>query len=238
MDQLLRAHGLGETREESVDNAEMGVQTKVRCCRSSSKQTYGLRKKYNMLYYHSKPGKVYWLVLILTRKFLVAMCALMFRANIGFMLSMILLVLFGNYVLVIKHRPFMSSMERHRVITHSAQKAAEADEMIKRGKLQDEISGDALLHYHICQAIMELKNKIKENQRQQQRGAGKHAVVRTLDGLKNSRGEDLALKTRDQKYYFDYNTLDQVLIACAIFLCVIGLMFQSKQFYMVDPATG
>ena len=50
---------------------------------------------------------------ILVRKFLVAMSSLMFRANVGFMLSVMLLILFGNYVLVIKHRPFMSSMERY-----------------------------------------------------------------------------------------------------------------------------
>ena len=55
-----------------------------------------------------------------------------------------------------------------------------------------------------------------------------------MDGLKNSRGEDVGIKARDQQYYFDYNTLDQVLIMCAIFLCVIGLMFQSNQFYTID----
>jgi hypothetical protein len=235
MDQLLRAHGLGETRDTAVDNAAEVVTTRKRCCRSTSKRTYKLRKKYNMLYYHFKPGKVYWMFVILVRKFLVAMCALMFRANVGFMLSIMLLILFGNYVLVIKHRPFMSSMERHRVIVEHTKKALEAEEMINRGTLSTEISGDAMLHMEIRNAIHRLKDEIREKDRVQQRGTNnKHRVVKSLDGLKNSRGEDVALKERDQKYYFDYNTLDQVLIACSIFLCVIGLMFESNQFYAVD----
>ena len=57
MDQLLRAHGLGDTRDTAIDNAADVVTTKKKWCRSTSKQTYKLRKKYNMLYYHFKPGK-------------------------------------------------------------------------------------------------------------------------------------------------------------------------------------
>lgn len=57
MDQLLRAHGLGDTRDTAIDDAADVVTTKKKWCRSTSKQTYKLRKKYNMLYYHFKPGK-------------------------------------------------------------------------------------------------------------------------------------------------------------------------------------
>lgn len=44
--------------------------------------------------------------------------------------------------------------------------------------------------------------------------------------------------TATKDYYFDYNTVEQVLIACAIFLCLIAIMFESGQFYITDPETG
>ena len=234
MDQLLRAHGLGDSRATSVDGT---VTVGKRCCRSHAKETYSMRKKYNMLYYHFKPGKVYWMFVILVRKFLVAMCALMFRANVGFMLSVMLLILFLNYVLVIKHRPFMSNMERFRVINQHTRKAAEAEDRIDRGKLTTEISPEALLHLDIKNVISNLKAKLEAAGKNNE--TSKHTKnVKSLDGLAKSTNQSISekdLKARDRAYYFDYNTLDQVLIACAIFLCVIGLMFQSSQFYLTNP---
>ena len=58
---LLRAHDLGDTRKTS-----------------SSDRVYEMRKKYHKMYYHFKPGKVYWMLLILFRKAAVAICALLF----------------------------------------------------------------------------------------------------------------------------------------------------------------
>ena len=228
LDQLLRAHGLGESREDSIH----GVDFASRKCGSKSKRTYVIRKTYNMLYYHFKPGKVYWMVVILTRKFLVALCALMFRANIGFMLSTILLILFLNYVLAAKHRPFMSTMERQLVLLSHREKSAEAEDLMKRGKSQDRIPTDAMLHYQLQDGIMKLQEEIRERQVNKKRGGG-------LASLDLAKGEsDRATPTGKKHYYFDYNTLDRVLISCAIFLSIIGLMFESKQFYITDLDTG
>ena len=41
LDQLLRAHDLGEARSEAVDN----IQLRPRKCRSRTKATYDIRKK-------------------------------------------------------------------------------------------------------------------------------------------------------------------------------------------------
>lgn len=52
-DQLLRAMNTGDTR-------------------ASNPMAYDIRKKYHKLYYHFKPGKVYWMILVLIRKFWIA----------------------------------------------------------------------------------------------------------------------------------------------------------------------
>jgi hypothetical protein len=52
-DQLLRAMNTGDTR-------------------ISNPMAYDIRKKFHKLYYHFKPGKVYWMVYVLIRKFWIA----------------------------------------------------------------------------------------------------------------------------------------------------------------------
>merc|ERR1711871_205533 len=86
-----------------------------------------IRQRFHKLYYHFKPGKIYWIVYILARKFCIAFAALMFRGNPGFQLSFILLVLFCCFVLQVKHRPFMSSMERDKVLESHQEKVDQGD---------------------------------------------------------------------------------------------------------------
>merc|ERR1712065_114150 len=91
---------------------------------------YGLRLKYR---------KVYWILVILARKFFIAMAALMFRDNPSFQLSFILLVLFTSFVLQVKHRPFMSSVEREAEIEKHKLKVAEEKEAIEAAQARGEM---------------------------------------------------------------------------------------------------
>ena len=50
-------------------------------------------------YYEFKPGKVYWKVYVIVRKFLIAFAGLMFRGNVTFMLAFVCLTLIICYVL-------------------------------------------------------------------------------------------------------------------------------------------
>jgi len=112
------------------------------------------------------------------------------------------------------------------------EKSAEAEDLMKRGKSQDRIPTDAMLHYQLQDGIMKLQEEIRERQVNKKRGGG-------LASLDLAKGEsDRATPTGKKHYYFDYNTLDRVLISCAIFLSIIGLMFESKQFYITDLDTG
>merc|ERR1711871_37067 len=49
------------------------------------------RVKYHKMYYHFKPGKVYWITFIIARKGLISMAGLVFRANPGFQLAFVLI---------------------------------------------------------------------------------------------------------------------------------------------------
>merc|ERR1712100_216240 len=87
-DQLLRAHGVGDTE---ADNPF----------------AYHIRIKFHRVYYHFKPGKSYWFVLIVFRKFWIAMVGILLKNNPGFQLAVCMLVLLYCYVLQQNHRPYM-----------------------------------------------------------------------------------------------------------------------------------
>jgi len=71
----------------------------------STNPYYFIRRRYHKMYYHFKPGKIYWIVIIIGRKAGIATAGLLFRANPGFQLASILLVLFVAYVWQVKHQP-------------------------------------------------------------------------------------------------------------------------------------
>jgi hypothetical protein len=224
LDQLLRAHGLGESREEAIS----AITVAPRRCRSRTKKTYELRKKFHKLYYHFKPGKVYWMLVILARKFGVALFALMFRRNVAFLLSCVLLLLFASYVLQVRHRPYMSTVEREAVKENHRLKAHEAELMMVEHD-QREVDSDLLMHHEMQKAILQLMETIERNK---QKTTGR--MVRTLSEA--ARREKDSGRVSD--YYFDYNTVEQVLIACSIFLSLVAIMFESGQFYQINPQTG
>merc|ERR1711871_1803187 len=224
LDQLLRAHGLGQSRAEAID----AITVAPRRCRSRSKRTYDLRKKYHKLYYHFKPGKVYWMLIILARKLGVALSALMFRRNVAFLLSCVLLLLFASYVLQVRHRPYMSTVERESVKESHRLKAHEAElAILELGS--HKVESDLLMHHEMQKGILQL---IETLERKRQKVAGR--MVRRLSEA-TRREKEVA---RASDYYFDYNTVEQILIACSIFLSLVAIMFESGQFYQINPVTG
>ena len=96
-DQILRAYEIGDTENENPD-------------------AFHIRIQYHKMYYHFKPGKVYWIVIIIFRKTLIAFAALVFRSNPGFQLAFVLLVLFLSYILQVQNQPFMSTVQRNETI--------------------------------------------------------------------------------------------------------------------------
>merc|ERR1712166_893295 len=79
---------------------------------------------FHKMYYYFKPGKIYWIVYIIARKGGIAAAGLLFRANPGFQMAVILLVMFVSYVWQVKHQPYMSSSQRVEVVRDHKRKVA------------------------------------------------------------------------------------------------------------------
>jgi hypothetical protein len=122
----------------------------------------------------------------------------------------------------------MSTVEREAVKESHRLKAHEAELMmveLDHGK----VDSDLLMHHEMQKAIMQLMDDIE---RKKQKKAGR--MVRTLSQAAKREQEN----SRVSDYYFDYNTVEQVLIACSIFLSLVAIMFESGQFYQINPRTG
>merc|ERR1712147_419476 len=77
--------------------------------------------------YYYKPGKTYWMLIILSRKVGIAFCSLVFKTNPGFMLASIVLILFIAFSLQTRHSPYMSSSQRQLVLAEHSIKAESGD---------------------------------------------------------------------------------------------------------------
>ena len=145
----------------------------------------------------------------------IAFAGLMFRGSAGFQLAFVLMVLFTSYVLQVQNRPYMSTAERTLVLKEHLRKAAEGDAYHRRMK-------------PIMEAAIAVRDKhranaaIKRKQNSLRRWGG--------SGVGSSRAK-LGTKIEDNAdYFWDYNTIEATLLACAVFVCLSGVMFESSQF--------
>jgi hypothetical protein len=213
LDQILRALGTGDDER-------------------SNPEAIHTRRRYRMMYYHFKPGKIYWIVYILARKLGIATAGLLFRANPGFQMACILLVMFVSYVWQVKHQPYMSTAGRKEVVAEHRAKAA---------------SGNAL-HSRIAKWVEH--TDAQQNGRERLRSVGSFMPRSTQNLDKISKlsaasmvksdsktgGKKKKRKQAARKYFWDFNTVEQVLISCAIFICLAGVMFESDRFSGVGDA--
>jgi hypothetical protein len=183
-DQILRARGTGD---DKLTNPKF----------------YRFRKMWHMLYYHFKPGKWYWEMIIVGRKFLIAFTSLMFRSTPDYQLAMALVVLFAAYVLHIRGQPYMTHADRPRILEEHLNKA---------------MAGDPL--HATIEADMRAVDK--RNAR-----GGASGAARSLESVAKGNGHavDAAVFA-----LFNYNTVEAVLLASAILVNLAGIMFNSARF--------
>ncbi len=168
-----------------------------------------------------------------------AWCGLIFRTNPGFMLAGVLLILFVNYMLQVKHQPYMSASQRSLVLAEHKIKVAAGNKQ----------------HLMIAQSVkvaLETKNSKKKRSGQKLRGQFAHHTgfyasnkdllasrknsTLTSAQLKKKRAAKKAAKQDRKQFFFDYNTVEQVCLACAILVCLSGVMFESDRFQAVDAS--
>ena len=182
--------------------------------KTSNKKTYDFRKRYHKLYYHFKPQKVHWMLVIILRKLGIAVAGLMLRANPSFQLAVCLCILFVCYVLQVKHRPFMSTSERTEVIKTHRDRVIEYDRLKgKSSEIPDLLKLHKRMDGHMKTALhAEQQSKLKK------RGLGRSNSIaaRMLDtedsqyhGSKEAKKDAKGLRREAEKsFYFDYNTVE------------------------------
>eukprot|EP00947_MAST-08B_sp_MAST-8B-sp1_P000313 g313.t1 len=207
-DQIMRAHELMDLRK-------------------TNPKAHDIRKRYHKLYYHFKPTKVYWILVIIARKLGIAVAGLMLRQNPGFQLAVCLCLLFVCYVAQVKHRPFMSTAERKLVCKDHREKVEEYERLKHKGL---EPGSQLLMHKridgHMKQALLMHASSKANTMR-----GGVGRVLNAEDSAQENEKEINKLKRpAERTYYFDYNTVEQVLLGSAILVCLSGIMFENERF--------
>jgi hypothetical protein len=190
VDQLLRAYGYGHSEK------------------TSDRRHFEFRRMFHKVYYHFKPGKWYWISVIISRKFFIAITALLFRSTPGYQLAMIVLVLFASYSFHIHHHPFMSRPE-HRAMTLSHEKRVESNDR---------------LHLLLDAGLQPLLQKALRAERSEFRQVSYKA--------EKSRGKQVD----DSQIMTNYNTVESVLLISAILVALSGIMFNSQKMVEMDSS--
>jgi hypothetical protein len=149
------------------------------------------------LYYHFKPDFWYWVLIILGRKFLIAITALMFNKNPAFQMSFALLVLFIAYALQVRYSPYMSMSERDQVLVDHRRRAALGDP----------------IHTALASTIAASKR------------TGRRAGVATSMEKQRATARMAAVS-----FFWNYNTVESVLLFSAVLVNLAGVMFESGRF--------
>ena len=190
-DQLLRAHDLGAVEAENPF-------------------AFWVRQRYSRMYYQFKPTKVNWIRVILWRKFMLVFIGILLRNNPSFQLAIMLLTLFTCYVLHMKHRPYMSSVERRLCIEEHKALAEQGDK------------AHMVIASHIKKAIVERDAKMKRTATLGKGGGfSLDAALGATDWRRRRKGPE--------SFFFNYNTMEAILLSCSILVCLCGVMFTSGQ---------
>ena len=190
-DQLLRAHDLGSVQAEN-------------------KFAFWVRQRYSRMYYQFKPDKVHWIIVILWRKFMIVLIGGLLRNNASFQLAIMMLVLFTCYILHMKNRPYMSTVERLHVIEEH--KAA----------VNDGVLTQVTIAAHIKQATDDRTTRME---RKHKRGGRGGSSLNSAIQFAQRDGRD----EKPESYFFNYNTMEAILLSCAILVCLCGVMFVSGE---------
>ena len=171
--------------------------------RLTNPHAYHIRKRFKKLYYHFKPDYYYWILIVIARKFLIAFTALMFTKNAAFQLSISLLIVFTSYVLQVKNRPYLSMTERDAVLRDHQRRAVE--------------DGPGSTHALLAQNLGNISLRDKK-------------VTRSVFGMSSRQVAARRAAEQAASFIWNYNTVEAVLLCCAVLVNLSGIMFESGQF--------
>ena len=123
-----------------------------------------------------------------------------------------MLVLFTNYILHMKNRPYMSTVERLLVIEEHKALAEEGNRVHMK------------IAAHIKQATDDRNAKRRRKNAGQAAGTSLGSAIEFANRADRDKGPS--------SYFFNYNTMEAILLSCAILTCLCGVMFVSGELYV------
>jgi hypothetical protein len=113
---FLRRHKEAIITDQLLRSKELGDDT------LTNPKYYDFRRTWSKLYYHFKPGRWYWEIVIFARKAALALSSLMFRSSPSYQLALALLILFAAYVGHVRAAPYLTHAGKAQVIMDHQQK--------------------------------------------------------------------------------------------------------------------
>ena len=111
----------------------------------------------------------------------------------------------------------MSTVQRHEVILDHREKAEQGDDLhtgiaykLERHETHGSISSKGFSKKHSKSLISDLEQELEDLDAAHEKAQKKKKV--------------------DREYFWDFNTVEQVLLSCAILVCLSGVMFESDRF--------
>ena len=204
---ILRKHKL-EIMEDQLLRAMRTGNTPLQ-----NPHAYEVRKRYEKLYFPFTPDFApLWMMVLLGRKLLLALTRNMFNANPAFQLSLALLVMFIAYALQVRFRPFMSPSDRDDVLRAHRLKAFDEDPT----------------HLALSASLKEVSVKSRRK--------GRAASMAGMKAASVSEKATVAAAVVGA-FLINYNTVEAVLLFCAVLVTLSGIMFSTGQldssFYQV-----
>jgi len=188
-DQLLRAKRVGDDRLTNPNALEF-------------------RRRFSRAYYQFKPECFLWVLVILLRKFLIAISSLIFNTNQNFQMAAMLLVLFLAYAMQVRFFPYMGPKN--------------FDEVLKQH--EEAVRQCNPLHLRLAATLSGIQARGKRQSRTQSIQNKRALSVSAIAGTISS-------------FLFDYNVVESILLASALLVSLAGIMFgatvgsQGSSFY-------
>ena len=158
------------------------------------------RKRYSSMYKNFNPKHWYWILLLLGKKLAICFTGLLFAKNPMFQLCVAVLILFTCFTLQILERPFMSMEEKAAVVKMASKRDFERGHKMLR----------KMAAFGDSDEIERAKKRLAMEEQAQL------TVARSIQ--------------KSAAYFVNYNQVEAVFLACAIYVCLAGIMFSSGYF--------
>jgi hypothetical protein len=166
------------------------------------------RRRWSRLYMHFVPGQApYWILLLIVRKALVALAALIFGRVPSFQLAAIMFILFVAFVLNVRYTPYMSYEKRREVVLQHRAKARAGDDL------------------HKTIAVYYQRAIVDRATRNRARRTGLDAMT----GAAGAAAQRRAQLAAAAKWSGDPNRMETILLFVSMLVALTGVLMESGQ---------